>query len=378
MATASNHRGGNYLFRVLGKAWKEFQFIELLSEACGGLVLAAFAYYKGWIGQEGALELVLECVGCALLVPLIAFILRAIFVAPAELVKETEEAKKKIEVDPKSISPSITTTLLGICAFLIVCLGFSIKFNFEKIGGKPGATEARKTEPPKPLPDKIIPAPPAPLTNVVAQNPAPTATVTQRNEVFNAATEDDADDPVSKFSRIQEQRAEAERIANQRTRDGAAVWWRKFLPFYQRALVELHDALKREADKKGDGLVQTAGYFQCLPSDVDFDTGQFDVATIGLRNDTNMNFTISVTKRDEANNRQLHISCSGGTSTINPGWLGQNDPFINMVHSNPTQKTPAFDYTDECKFTNDASVCTGNAIRAIISLQHRFLREGKK
>src|ERR1041385_4601911 len=96
-----NSNGRHYLSAIFWKAWEEFGFIELLSEAIGGFTLACLAWYKGWINEDGAFEIALECIGCAILIPLVAFILRAIFTAPAELLKESEEAKKKVEINPK-------------------------------------------------------------------------------------------------------------------------------------------------------------------------------------------------------------------------------------------------------------------------------------
>src|ERR1039457_5829590 len=112
----SKSKGRHYLFVVFGKAWEEVSFIEVLSEALGGFVLAIIALYNHWIDQGDATDIALECAGCALLIPFIAFVLRAFFAAPAELVKETAEAKKKIEINPKSVYPAIISLLLAICS----------------------------------------------------------------------------------------------------------------------------------------------------------------------------------------------------------------------------------------------------------------------
>ena len=87
--------GLHYLAAVFGKAWKEVGFIEVLSEAIGGFMFSLVALYRGWIDFRSAFETSLECAGCAVSIPLVAFILRVIFSAPAELLKESLESKKK-------------------------------------------------------------------------------------------------------------------------------------------------------------------------------------------------------------------------------------------------------------------------------------------
>lgn len=182
----------SYLAAILGKAWKEVGFIEVLSEAIGGFVFAIIALCRGWEDKQGAFELAAECIGCAFLVPLVAFVLRVLFAAPAELLKESEESKKREEIDPKSIYPAIVAVLLVVCSFLTISLGFSLKFNFGGIGEKPQTTQSLKNELPKPLPTKIIPrpepVPPSPPT-VSTQQPAVVETQ-KRLENFNTSTDD--------------------------------------------------------------------------------------------------------------------------------------------------------------------------------------------
>src|SRR6266478_9909152 len=90
-------KGRHYLSAVRGKEWKEVGIVEVISEAVGGFMLAFFAFSRGWIDSQSASEICLECVGCAILIPIVAFILRVLIVAPAELVKESSESRNKDE-----------------------------------------------------------------------------------------------------------------------------------------------------------------------------------------------------------------------------------------------------------------------------------------
>jgi hypothetical protein len=121
-----------YLFALFVKAFKEFSLIEVVGEAGTGVILGVIAYLNNWISSESAFELVLEGIGCAMVMPVLVFILRVVFAAPAELLKESEENKTGEKINPKSIYPSLVTMLLGFCAILLIGFVFSLKLKFPK------------------------------------------------------------------------------------------------------------------------------------------------------------------------------------------------------------------------------------------------------
>ena len=258
----------SYLAAIIGKAWEEVSFIEVLSEAIGGFVLALILLLQGWEDKRGAFELAAECIGCAILVPLIAFSLRVLVSAPAELVKEAAASKKGEEIEPKSIYPTIVAILLGICSLLIIILGISIKFNLERNGETPQSIQASIKELPKPLPDKIISKPKPPLAasaQFAVVSPAAITNAPTTTEFENDSPPDGIDDAVAILAKAQsesqKQRLEAEA-------EGQAVAqkeWEKLLPEYTYTLQSLYDVLRDMAAKRGDGISKTEGYFQCLP-----------------------------------------------------------------------------------------------------------------
>ncbi len=162
-------------------------------------MFAIIARINGWIDSRSAFETILECVGCAVLIPLVAFVLRIIFVAPAELVKESAESKKSEEINPNSVFPAVIAILLATCSFLAVGFAFSLKFNYSKIADRQNTTQTAKEEQPKPLPAKIIPAPaqsPVPF-NITVTPPPPglspddEITIQDITKVFREASLDD-------------------------------------------------------------------------------------------------------------------------------------------------------------------------------------------
>ncbi len=350
---------------VVGKAWQEVSFIEVLSEAIGGFVFGVIALCRGWLDFRGAFETALECAGCAILIPLIAFILRVCFSAPAELVKESAESKKKEEINPKSIYPSIIVMLLAICSFLSVGLAFSLKFNFAH------------HEPPKqvsiakPLPVKIIPRPeppPEPPPTVSNQQVAEVETQKQY-ENFNVVTGSVIGDALSRFASIKaEKDAKIESDKRQKNLE-AQKWWTNNLSYYQRSLVVLHDVLTGESTKTGDGIAQSVGYFQCLPSTIDPEKGGIKAATIGFQKNTNVDFLITITAPNVSGHRTLNISCRGGFTELIPGW---GKEFYSHLHVYP-------DFDDDREVPIEkANDLIDESIKDLIASQFLFLSKTNK
>jgi hypothetical protein len=346
---SEKRKGGRfYLAAVFGKAWQEVSFIEVLSEAIGGFVFGVIALLKGWLDFRGAFETALECAGCAILIPFIAFILRVCFSAPAELVKESSESKKKEEINPKSIYPSIVVMLLALCSFLVIGLAFSLKVNFIQLKEKPSVIQAVKKEPQKPLPTKTIPRPePAPPPMIVITQQLADAETQKQFETFNLNTGDVEDTNIPAIiSEIAKLKAEqVAKIAKLKAENDAKIgsekrkrdlniqhWWDVYLPHFKHSLTVLHDALADEARKTGDGITQSVDYFQCLPPTIDSKIGELKVAEIGLQKNTNMDFIVSITALTGSDVRYLRISCGG---CFLESWLSWGEKFIRDIHIDP-------------------------------------------
>lgn len=297
------------------KAWEDISFSEALSEGIVGLMLGLFALWKGWIDQHGAFEMIMDAVGFALLFPIVHFIIRVIFVAPSQIIKEMTEAKKNShpEINPKTIYPSIIAVLGSVCALLLIFLGLSIKLNFQKLKDSHG--EARIH--PQPIPEKTIPTSefqPAKIIAQVATN-APTKQAESVNpidklETFSSDTNADAFSAEKYFA--EKKAAEEKKLKDQS--EAEQGWWDGEKPFYKQAIVLLRDRLKKLADKSGDGIAESTNYFDCLPANVPTEN-ETTLALIRFQNDTNMSFLIKA-KQNGYRRNVLLISASGASLIV--------------------------------------------------------------
>ncbi len=300
----------------MGKAWKEVSFIEIIAEAFGGFVFAFIALNRGWLDYRGAFETVIECVGCAVLIPIIAFVLRVIFSAPAELVKESAESRRKDEIQPKSIYPAIIATLLAICAFLLVGLAFSLKIHFTQPGEKNIAVLTEKKESQKPLPDIIIPAPEqpppaAPAPQVASMEPQ------KQFENFNDRT-GAIESAMTELNAIKSNRiAASELVVNQMNAELQSKWSNS-LPYFQRAITVLRDKLKTESLPSNDGIRQSKGYLTCLPTIISPSVNNSKVAEIGYQTASNLDFSITIQHRLSACGLRIESGICFSGNHLNP------------------------------------------------------------
>jgi hypothetical protein len=194
----------------------------------------------------------------------------------------------------------------------------------------------------KPLPDKIIPRPEPPPPLIVSTQQIVGIETQKSFEIFNPDTGaiGDATSPISKlmaenFAKIAKLKADNDAIkeAEKRKRElNIQKWWDVYLPYYNRSLIVLHDVLAGEAAKTGDGIAQSAGYFQCLPPTIDPKIGELKVAEIGLQKNTNIDFIITITALTDSDVRRLRISCGGCFLESWPSW---GDKFIRDIHIDP-------------------------------------------
>jgi hypothetical protein len=321
MATSGGNRANrkHLLFAILGKAWKEFSFTEVVSEAVGGLLLAFVALVRGWIESGGAYELALECVGCAMVIPIIGFIIRALLVAPCELVKETEEAKHGL-INPRSVNTSIIAILSVICSLLLVCLLASVTLNLKYYAGH-HEVEAKIKSAPKPVPDQVIPRP-----AIASINPAKDTAKTQITNA-NRTIQFDTNEPIaesgdseSEFTDLKAKKLAALAIQKADEKNKRQItfdaMWKTMLPLYKDCLETFYNLLKKDADRRGEGVAKTINYFACLPDRLDVDAAETNVAEIMFQKQTNVDFHVFIDGPAAYNGHGLRIECQGGTVEV--------------------------------------------------------------
>jgi hypothetical protein len=132
---------------------------------------------------------------------------------------------------------------------------------------------------------------------------------TDTTESFNPSS---GDDGKSAYSKLLAQRESEKQADLQKELSQEQHWWEQEVPYYKFTLVTLRDKLMEKAKASGDGISQSADYFQCIPEVFDPNGGDVNVAKIKFQNNTNWSFLVTITAKDIGNRRKLRISCSGG------------------------------------------------------------------
>ena len=303
-----------------------------------------------------------------------SFAFRFFFVTPEKiygrLQKQLENAESKLRKQNPANPPEVEdldggyetqkartpiTTLILIClvtSFGLVATVQRIQILMLKTPAQENSKSEKQTaSTPKPipklLPTKVVPrpeqppSPPPPAsTQQLATIETPTIATQMPVEVFNADTSF-IGTAMTKIDKIKadieakkaketadteaQAKAEKEKLRLEIPRD-----WERGLNHYRRMLVVLHDTLLDEAKKNGDGIVQSEGYFQCIPSAIDPQIGEIKAATIGLQNNTNVSFSISISGLNYAGHRQVYVSCAAGNLEIYPG---MGDDFYAILNA---------------------------------------------
>ena len=212
---------------------------------------------------------------------------------------------------------------------------------FEEKESKPEKSQlaTEKTAPPKPLPEKIIPASEfSPPIIAATIHPTNAVAVPQLNSIeptenFNVPTGgvDVVKSVVAK--ELAEDDAEKQKsILQEQTQEQG--WWDVALPSYNHALKSLQIQLTKMAADHGDGISCSPAYFDCLPKITDTKIGGLDVARIRFQKETNMNFLISISPKNPANRRNLNLTASGGLLEIrtDPSSCGARISFPSLQY----------------------------------------------
>ena len=168
---------------------------------------------------------------------------------------------------------------------------------------------------PKPLPDKIIP-------QLVISNAPSTGLATQITNTESAIQFETSNptaeraDPEVELGKLKAkklaQRAAQDEAARKQTQSNSDNRWTNMLPTFNYCIETFYNILKKEADRRNEGIAKTVNYFKCLPSTINFDLGETNVAEIRFQNHTNVNFSLAITKSFNYLQRTLRISCSCG------------------------------------------------------------------
>jgi hypothetical protein len=62
------------------------------------------------------------------------------------------------------------------------------------------------------------------------------------------------------------------------------------LPAYKDCMETLYNTLKKAADQRAEPIEKTPTYFNCLPSTLDFQFGETNIAEIKIQKQTNVDF----------------------------------------------------------------------------------------
>jgi hypothetical protein len=82
---------------VLSKSWEDFGLVEIISEGAVGIMMAFFVKSVGVAKSDEMPELIILCLGGAIITPLFGLIIRIIFISPHRIIKEQFEKHRLLE-----------------------------------------------------------------------------------------------------------------------------------------------------------------------------------------------------------------------------------------------------------------------------------------
>jgi hypothetical protein len=285
------HSSSSFWWHVIKKsfkeAWEPFETVGTLCAIFAGMV--ATAYLTHQVTQEWGDYMIYWSIAVPVGVWWVLFLWNLIKI-PHKIYKEDLTAA--ISGATPVFAKEITSRNFGRVFIIIIVVSAFVALlsvrNLQIAQLKSQLNSPKQVALKKPLPIKIIPRPeppPAPPPPVPIQQAA--IVESQKFENFNG-TPNGAEDVDAQFAKLKaETTAKAEAEHRQKNLN-AQGQWDIYLPYYQHSLVVLHDVLTDRAANVRDGIVQSVGYFQCLPSAIDYTNGSIKVANIGFQNNTNM------------------------------------------------------------------------------------------
>ncbi len=327
-------------------------------------MIAYFALKHGIVEGSEQKYLYFECIGCAILVPLIAFLLRILFVTPHKISRDAFQKKERAKPAEANVLPPKESHIIGIlcciCALLILSLIIQSIPNSSETNEPPRKESAAVVETNrqelKPLPDKIIPKPES--TTITAAGPAAES---QKQFVIDIQDTNDAESALAQLkveNKNQTQAAENEALSD----------WTNNLSAYNYALKCLYDIMKAEATRRNDSVTLTEDYFNSLPQIVAHSGEETKIAEIRFTNQTNLDFRIMITGENrEGYNyiqpRALKITCDCGSL--------QFVSFHGISH-NLFLKIPDIQFTPGPGFEHES---IKKEIKLLVAAQIEYLRK---
>jgi hypothetical protein len=210
----------------------------------------------------------------------------------------------------KHRDPVIVMLLICLSASLVV-VAAAQRMQISKMANPPTPKNIAK----KPLPDKIIPQPVTSNAPSIASPPQVT-NVEPPMQFVTSNPSIDSGDSESELAKIKAKKLadiaakkEADRKQTQSDSDNR---WNAMLPVYKDCIETFYNILKKEADRRNEPIAKTDNYFNCLPSTINYELGETNIAEIRFSESTNVNFHIAITSGDQFQQRGLRISGSCG------------------------------------------------------------------
>ncbi|HVU28137.1 MAG TPA: hypothetical protein VHG71_10440 [Verrucomicrobiae bacterium] len=342
----------SYLVELFRAAWEDVEWIEIFSEAFGGLVIAFIFLKNGIAPEDENLELYLEAVAYAFVIPIIAFLLRLLFITPTKLYRKLYDKNFKVDIVPAKESHLISV-LLAICA----CLTFIIIIeNISHFPHKKQSELAAIKTLPNLRPDKVtsklgtpsqsVPITPA-LTEKIYETNSPQTLDTNNSMLENAISERHTQE-------AQKEKSIIEQIQNH---------WDLSIPFFNHTLEVLHELMNKEAERRGDRIVIPSDYYACLPKSFNFPTNIELLTEIRLETSTNIDFKIGITINSPPMSDFMTIKGSVGDLKIILFYGG-------MGGSCEIQTTP---YSDSKQFGNvNANIVIDEMSKIFVEAQSKY------
>jgi hypothetical protein len=230
---------------------------------------------------------------------------------PPQPVNSLEKsAAESLDKAKKHSDPASVVILICLSASL-VALTAAQRFQIFKLKNPPTPQSIAR----KPLPDKIISQPAKSNIPPIISPPQVTNVELPIQFVTNYPSADSGDSE-SELAKIKAKKLaeiaakkEADRKQTQSDSDGR---WKVMLPAYKDCIETFYNILKKEADRRNEPIAKTDNYFSCLPSTINYELGETNIAEIRFSESTNVNFHIAITSGDQFQQRGLKISGSCG------------------------------------------------------------------
>jgi hypothetical protein len=363
--------------------------MDIVQDVLGGIMTAVSAVLFGFAQRDELGELAFLTFGGALSTFILKFLFTFFLIAPEKLHKEQEKKIKSLEaklsqrgdleqinLEPGAVNERqkipIYTTILLVC---VSCCLFLLVFQSAKNYRAQKQTLAPQKEAmAKALPDKSMPNPtnPVPPQGVACTSPPNTKKPPKQAKFETNEPSDGLGDGlssiISSLAKAKADRAAKEEKDKLAAEEAREEEWKTGLAHWRFALQSLYDVLKAAAERRGDGITKTEGYFQCLEiAQPKQDVDNTKLAEIRFTNRTNVDFLISL--KNENGAKALLISTDCGTVEVYH-WDHKMEVMVDISR---------FDYHDNVMFASgNEHDAINKQIKTLVSSQLYFVEHSGK